>query len=515
MGLLVGQPMATIREHYDVIVVGAGPAGSATAMLLAQQGRSVLLIEKDAFPRYHVGESLTGTAGDFIERHGLVEDMARLDFPPKPGVKVLGRDAKNEFFVPVLRPTWQVRRAEFDDLLLKRAIDAGADYHQAAAKSVRVEGERVVGLELLTSAGESHSPSASMLVDASGQSVFLSRQEIAGPRRVAAFNRQIAMYTQFEGVAPVEGELPGSTVIFYRDTYHWAWLIPVSSTVASIGVVLPTSTYKKRGNSVESAYNWGLKHLNPELAERTSAVTRVEELHVTRNYSYRVNPFVGQGWLCVGDSHSFTDPIFSFGVSFSLTEAQRAALVIGEALDNPQVEQELLEGYAHYCQTGQERGSDLIRYFWKFPAFFAFMTRNQFAEDFTKLFAGDVFSEQPLGASVEMKFSLDNSPVVDQVPEGLGREVARRIYQRFDFFQGVDAAFIELSEGGVKIYFILTEDDIDLYDSLYDFEEQLVEDFDREALAVLSFTPDLLDAMPPLDNAYRIFDRRQERRQLG
>ena len=140
---------------------------------------------------------------------------------------------------------------------------------------------------------------------------------------------------------------------------------------------------------------------------------------------------------------------------------------------------------------------------------------NQFAEDFTKLLAGDVFSEEPLGASVEMKFSLDNSPLVDQVPEGIGREIARRIYQRFDFFQGVDAAFIELSEGGVKIFFILTEDDIDLYDSLYDFEEQLVEDFGRNTLAVFSFTPDLLDAMPPLDQAYRIFDRRQERRQLG
>ena len=142
--------MATIREQYDVIVVGAGPAGSATAMILAEQGRSVLLVEKDRFPRYHVGESLTGTAGDFIARYGLVDEMAKLDFPSKPGVKVIGRDAKNEFFVPVLRPTWQVRRAEFDALLLQRAIQAGADYHQATAKAVMLDGERVIGLTLET-----------------------------------------------------------------------------------------------------------------------------------------------------------------------------------------------------------------------------------------------------------------------------------------------------------------------------------------------------------------------------
>ena len=507
--------MTTFSDHYDVIVIGAGPAGSATAMILAEQGRSVLLLEKETFPRYHVGESLTGTAGDFIARYGLLDKMAELDFPSKPGVRVIGREAKNEFFVPVLRPTWQVRRAEFDHLLLQRAIEAGADYHLATAKHVEREGERVVGLVLETPEGERHRVRCTMMVDGSGESVFLSRQEVAGPRRVAAFNRQIAMYTQFEGVVPDAGEYCNSTVIFYRDTYHWSWLIPVSSTVVSIGVVLPTSTYKKRGDTVESAYAWGLNNLNPQLTERTRDVKQVEGMHVTRNYSYRVNPFVGPGWLCVGDSHCFTDPIFSFGVSFSLTEAQQAAKTILEILDNPSVELELLEGYAHFCSTGQERGSDLIRYFWKFPAFFAFMTRNQFAEDFTKLLAGDVFSADPLGASVEMKFSLDNSPVVDQVPEGRGREIARRIYQRFDFFQGVDAAFIEPSESGVKIFFILTEDDIDLYDSLYDFEEQLVEDFGRNSLAVFSFTPDLLDAMPSLDDAYRIFDRRQERRQLG
>jgi len=497
-----------MAERFDVIVVGAGPGGSATAMLLAERGLSVLVLERDAFPRYHVGESLTGTAGDFIARHGLRADMERLGFPDKPGVKVVGRGARSEFYVPVLRPTWQVRRAEFDDLLLERAKAAGAVHRRGVAREVIRDGDRVTGLVVSEEGEPRQEIHASLVVDASGQGAFLSRQGVAGPRRVEAFNRQIALYSQFEGVEPDEGERRDATVIFYRDTYHWAWLIPVGGGTVSIGVVLPITTYKLRGDSPEAVMQWGLSQLNPELTRRSAGATQTEIMRITRNYSYRVDPFVGPGWLCVGDAHRFTDPIFSFGVSFALTEAQAAADAIASALDQPSREAECLERYAGYCTRGQDRAAQLVRYFWKFPAFFAFMSRGEYRDDILRLLAGDCFSVEPLPASVEMKKSIEESPLVEQLPAGRGREIARRVYERFDFFQGVDAALMNIIGDKITVLFILSEEDIELYDSLQDFEDRIIEDFGREDLAIFCYTPDLTSTIPPLDHMLRIFDRR-------
>jgi 1H-pyrrole-2-carbonyl-[peptidyl-carrier protein] brominase len=497
-----------VHERYDVVVIGAGPGGSATSMLLAERGLSVLVVDRDRFPRYHIGESLTGTAGDFMARHGLEDDMRTWGFLQKPGVKVIGREAKHEFYVPVLRPTWQVRRAEFDELLLRRAVERGAEYAQASVQSMIAEAGRAVGVVLSHDGEERREIRCSMLVDASGQSSFLSRQGVAGPRRVEAFNRQIALYSQYEGVEVDAGELENVTVIFYRDIHHWSWLIPLTPTTVSIGVVLPINSYKLRGGSAESVMQWGLQELNPELARRCRAARQTEPMRVTRNYSYRVEPFVGPGWLCVGDAHRFTDPIFSFGVSFALTEAEAAAEAIVTALREPGREPDVLASYASYCTRGHDRAADLIRFFWKFPPFFSYMTRSERGGDIIRLLAGDCFSVEPLGASVEMKKSIEDFPQVERVPEGRPRDIACRVYQRFDSFQGVDAAFLVVNHVEITVYFILTESNVDLYDSLQDFEDGIVADFGRDDLAIFSYTPDLLDAMPPTDGMLRIFDRR-------
>ena len=191
--------MSAHVTHVDVAVIGMGPGGATIATYLRQAGLTVAAIERERFPRYHVGESLTGTAADVIRELGLEAEMDRIAAQRKPGVKVVGTDARSEFFVPTLRPTWQVRRAEFDEVLFRHALDAGVELHRGTARRVIKEGERVVGVLYEPERGhhEVREIRCKVLVDASGQSGILSKQGVAGRRRVDAFGRQVAVFSQF------------------------------------------------------------------------------------------------------------------------------------------------------------------------------------------------------------------------------------------------------------------------------------------------------------------------------
>ncbi|MEM6931842.1 MAG: NAD(P)/FAD-dependent oxidoreductase, partial [Myxococcota bacterium] len=379
---------------YDVVVIGAGPAGSVAAAELAQAGKSVLIVERHRFPRYRVGESLTVSAGDLLRDWGLEDKLAELDFPVKTGVKVIGRSARSEFFVPVARPTWQVRRAEFDQLLLDRATELGADLRWGSVKRIDEVDGRVVGIGFRPYGHETDvltEVEAKVVMDCSGHSALMSRHGVAGPRSVEAFGRQIAMFTQYSHAIRDSGAMGDNTFIFYGSKYHWGWFIPLSSTHTSVGVVLPTKTVKEIHGGPEKVLQWGIENVNPDLHRRLRGLTPTEPVRVIRNYSYRVDPFVGDGWLCVGDSHRFADPIFSFGVAFSMTEARAAAMAVLEALATGD-SRVPFEAYAQFSDRGQEAAVDLIRYFWKFPAFFSFQTRGATRADMIRLLGGDCFT---------------------------------------------------------------------------------------------------------------------------
>lgn len=497
------------RASFDVVVVGAGPAGAVTAAFLRDKGLSVLLLERERFPRFHVGESLTGTAGDLLTSLGLDDTMEALDFVPKPGVKVYGRGAKSEFYVPVLRPTWQVRRAEFDDVLLDVAKSRGAVYRLGSVKRVLSDDDgRVRGVAYVPRDDESQlvEVDAKVVVDASGQHAFLSTQGIAGHRQVEAFNRQIAVFSHYEGVEREPSDNGSATVILYGDTLHWAWMIPISSTTVSIGVVLPTTTYKRHGATPQEVMDWGLAQLHPELTRRTKDATQMEPVRANRNYSYKVEPFAGPGWLCVGDSHRFSDPIFSFGVSFAMTEAKVAADAIAEAIEHGD-DVERFARYEAWSTSGHEVAFDLIRYFWKFPGFFAFMTRGKHAHDVIRLLAGDCFDGE-IEATRAMRESLRDAASLEAIPDGPARKIAERVHERYDFFQGVEAALLDVDDDGVRLSFVMSDDDGDMSDSLRDFEAALMEDFGPNRLAIESVTR---DAAAASSERHRIFDRRNLR----
>jgi 1H-pyrrole-2-carbonyl-[peptidyl-carrier protein] brominase len=506
-------------EYFDVVVIGCGPGGSVLASSLARAGLSVLALERHTFPRYHIGESLTGIVSDFIKDFDLTEEMAQYQFPPKLGVKVIGRAAKQEFFVPVLQPTWQVRRGEFDDLFLKKAISHGVTHRYGSVKQVFTEGKKVVGVGYKPENSQSDllkHVKCKVVADASGHSALLSTLKIAGPRKIDSFWRQIAVFSQYKNVIRDPGELGDSTFIFYSEVNHWAWFIPLSPDLVSIGVVAPIPTFKKQGDSPEDYLRWGLDNINPDLSRRMKNAEMTEPIRVIRNYSYRIEPFAGDGWICIGDAHRFTDPIFSFGLALTMQEARAASTAIQEAIATDSCK-EPFDKYVAFSNVGQDIAYDFIKYFWKFPTFFAYQINSSMRKDIIFLLGGDIFPPRQLKAIEAMRKSLqtgDNATLTDEFKElgdskqaAYAREIAFRIASRFALIPEVLAAYIEINEDGlIQVSLVLESDLIQNEDiGLGVFEEELYSEYGWRNLTFIYYRPSQIT--PDFSQSSQIFNK--------
>jgi FADH2-dependent halogenase len=394
-----------VLESFDTVIVGGGPAGSVLGAYLAQAGTSVLILEKTAFPRYHIGESLTGISTNVLNDFGLGSELDRRKFPRKGGVKVIGKDAESEFFVPVLQSTWQVRRDEFDQMLLDNAIGKGATHRRACVNRVIRDGEKVTGVAYtLHGEQDEREVRCRVLADASGQAALLSRAGVAGPIVPTVFGKQVALFAQFPGARRDPGIMGNNTFLFYSETNHWAWFIPLSPDLVSVGIVLPGEKVRQSGGA-EAAFRWGAEHLNPDLAERLRGCEMVEPVRAATNYSYSVDPFVGPGWLAVGDAHQFSDPIFSFGVSFAMLEAREASRAILKSFEDGNQAASFHE-YRDFCVRGQTAALDVIRYFWQFPVFFGYQSRGEMRKDIIRLLGSDCHSATEPRALTQMRKAL-------------------------------------------------------------------------------------------------------------
>ena len=388
---------------YDAVIIGAGPAGSATALYLLQAGLKPLILDKEPFPRYHIGESLTGECGACLRELGLEEKMQAARYPIKHGVKVYGAEGKNGFWVPVQKrnaenqlipsSTWQVRRSDFDQMLLSTALERGAEFVLGEALMPLIEQDRVKGLRLRTEQGSTEEIQAEVLVDASGQATFLANKSpLMGRKKRSRYDKQVAIFSQVRGAIRDPGEAAGDTLIFYQQKHHWAWFIPIDDDVVSVGVVTPATYFKNSASSKEEFLQRELQTLNPELSKRLPNLTFVEPVRSASNYSYHVKQFTGKGFLCVGDAHRFVDPIFSFGVYFGVKEAQFAAQAIKEYLsgktrhlENP------FASYQRLVEQGQDLIQDLIDCFWEFPLVFLYIVHQQHRGDMIDFFAGRIY----------------------------------------------------------------------------------------------------------------------------
>src|SRR6266853_6543392 len=180
-----------MRIKTDVLIIGGGPGGAAAAMFLVREGIKPIILEQETFPRFHIGESMTGEAAQVLRRLGLEEKMLSGNYPVKHGVKVYGPSGANSWFIPVcartadgkLTPgsTWQVRRSHFDGMMLEEAEARGANVVRGkAVKPLVGEDGGVRGITVRRTDGTHEDIEADVTLDCSGLATFRANQRVTG-----------------------------------------------------------------------------------------------------------------------------------------------------------------------------------------------------------------------------------------------------------------------------------------------------------------------------------------------
>lgn len=397
-----------VEAEYDAIVIGGGPAGSTAAAVLAERGRSVLVLEKEKFPRYRVGESLLPYCYFTLQRLGVVREMARAGFIRKYSVQFVGTSGRLSqpfYFFQHLRHTaartWQVVRSEFDQMLLNNARRKGAVVlEQAPVRQLIRTAGSVCGVEALMPDGEMRRVHAPVVIDASGRdAVAVDRNH--WKERDPNLQR-IAIWTYYRGAGRDEGLDAGATTVAYLPGKGWFWYIPLPDDLVSVGVVAHRDYLYREGRDPEVIFQRECR-TNQWIRDHLATGTVAGPYRVTGDYSYASRYCAADGLVLVGDALGFLDPVFSSGVFLALRGGEMAAAAVDQALAAGDVSSRRFEAYGRHLRFGMSAMRKLVYAFYDETFSFGELLREHpgLRGDLTDCLIGNLFRDfDPLFAAV-------------------------------------------------------------------------------------------------------------------
>ncbi len=362
-------------ETYDALIIGGGPGGSSAATYLARAGKKVLLLEKEHFPRFHIGESLLPYNQQLFREMGLMPALKAAGFTRKFGAQFhLGNASKGTKFVFsrgrfTREPeAMQVERSKFDHVLLKHAAGAGAEVREGWTVGKFTNTGDTVTINATSDTGQPGSFTGSFLIDASGRGNLTGNQE--GLRVIHPRLKKLAVFGHFEGVKLDDGDPGGDTVIVRLDN-KWFWIIPLARDKVSIGCVMDKDEFARLKMPPTEVFN-KMWESSAYMRDRLQNAKLLNQIQTTGDFSYRNRRFVGPRLLRVGDAAGFMDPIFSAGVFLAMFSGKLAAQTVIESLNAGDDGARRLAAYEKRVQHG-------MKFYWE-------MVENYYTTPFMEIF---------------------------------------------------------------------------------------------------------------------------------